>query len=232
MSFLCPICSYVTASKIIILARGLQRVNANHLRSGCFKQPVVVSLLTALNAEMAKRFHRIEFNALLSESSILDPRFKRKSFSDDQAATEAIQRLTTAAAQVTISNPSQQEALVEEGAAGGQVTEESMVWGDFDEQVSGLVSHLSAGAEATLEIRSFLQEALIPRSSNPLTWWKSRSLIYPRLTQLMLERLSVVATSVPSERVFSKMGLIISERRSRLSPSKAQQVMFLNVNLK
>ena len=124
MSFLCPICSYVTASKRIILARGLQRVNANHLRSGCFKQPVVVSLLTALNAEMAKHFHRIEFNALLSESSILDPRFKRKSFSDDQAATEAIQRLTTAAAQVTISNPSQQEALVEEGAAGGQPTEE------------------------------------------------------------------------------------------------------------
>ncbi|CAL8255702.1 unnamed protein product [Boreogadus saida] len=102
-----------------------RRVNANHLKSGCFKQPVVVS-----------------------ESSILDPRFKRKTFSDDQAATEAIQRLTTAAAQATISNPSQQEALVEK---------ESMVWGDFDEQVSGLVSHLSAGAEASLEIRSFLQ---------------------------------------------------------------------------
>ena len=200
----------MTASKIIILARGLQRVIANHLRTGRFKRPLVVSLITALNAEMAKRFHRIEFNSLLWESSILDPRFKRKTSSDDQAATEAFQRLTTAAAQATTSNPSQQEALVEQGAAGGQPSEESLIWGDFDVQVSGLVGHISAGAEASLEIRSFLQEALIPRSSNPLTWWKSRSVIYPRLTQLMMERLCVVATSVPSERVFSKMGLIIS----------------------
>jgi hypothetical protein len=52
-----------------------------------------------------------------------------------------------------------------------------------------------------------------------------------RLTQLMMERLCVVATSVPSERVLSKMGLIISERRGHLAPSKAQQMMFLNANL-
>ena len=50
------------------------------LRTGRFKQPLVVSLLTALNAEMARRFHMIEFNSLLSESSILDLRFKRKTF--------------------------------------------------------------------------------------------------------------------------------------------------------
>ncbi|CAK6969319.1 zinc finger BED domain-containing protein 1-like [Scomber scombrus] len=226
--------SYVTASKIIILARGLQRLTANYLRTGRFKQPLVVSLLSTLNAEMAKSFHRIEFHTLLSESSILDPRFKRKAFSDDQAANEAIQRLThaAAAAQVTITNPSQQEVPMEQGDAAGQPREVSQIWGDFDEQVSGLVSHISPSTEATLEIRSFLQEALIPRSCNPLTWWKNRSVIYPRLTRVMVERLCVLATSLPSERVFSKMGQIISEKRSRLSASKAQNVMFLHANLK
>lgn len=231
VSFLCLFCSYVTASKIIILARGLQRLTACHLRTGHFKQPVVVSLLSALNSEMAKRFHRIEFTSLLEECSILDPRFKRKAFSNEQAANEAIQKLTHAAAQVILSNPPQEEALVEQGAAGGQPREESMVWGDFDVQVSGLVSHISANTEATLEVRSFLQEALIPRSSNPLTWWKSRCVIYPRLTHLMMEKLCVVATSVQSVRVFSKMGQLISEKRSRLSASKVQKLMFLNANL-
>ncbi|XP_030284370.1 zinc finger BED domain-containing protein 1-like [Sparus aurata] len=204
--------SHVTASKINILSSGLQRLTACHLRTGHFKQPVVVSLLSALNSEMAKRFHRIEFTSLLEECSILDPRFKRKAFSNEQAANE-------------------EEALVEQGAAGGQPREESMVWGDFDVQVSGLVSHISANTEATLEVRSFLQEALIPRSSNPLTWWKSRCVIYPRLTHLMMEKLCVVATSVPSERVFSKMGQLISEKRSRLSASKVQKLMFFNANL-
>ena len=168
---------------------------------------------------------------MLAECSILNLRIKRKAFSNEQAANEAIQRLTHAAAQVTLSNPPQEEALVEQGAAGGQPREESMVWGDFDVQVTGLVSHISLSTEATLEVRSFLQEALIPRSSNPRTWWKSRCVIYQRLTHLMMEKLCVVATSVSSECVFSKMGQLISERRSRLSASKVQKLMFLNANL-
>ncbi|XP_062403782.1 E3 SUMO-protein ligase ZBED1-like [Sardina pilchardus] len=222
--------SYVTASKVILLARGLQKITASRIRSGCFNQPVVQELLSGLNAEMSKRFRRIEFNNFLAESSMLDPRFKRKAFTDDDAANEVIQGLTNAAAQVTISSSSQQDALAEQGAAARPI-EASQVWGDFDEQVSGLVSHISAHTEATLEIRSFLQEALIPRSCNPLIWWKNRALVFPRLTRLVIERACVVATSVPSERVFSKMGQIISERLSRLTPSKAHNIVFLNANL-
>ncbi|KAK0132139.1 Zinc finger BED domain-containing protein 4 [Merluccius polli] len=159
----------------------------------------IITILALVNAAVATLTHE-EWEAIEEACEVLQPYeevtveisgegFKRKTFSDDQAANDAIQRFTNAAAQATISDPSQQEALVEQGAAGGQPTGESMIWGDFDEQVSGLVSHVNAGTEATLEIRSFLQEALIPRSSNPLTWWKSRSVIYPRLTRLMMERL-------------------------------------------
>ena len=171
-------CSYVTASKIIILASGLQMLTACHLRTGHFKQPVVVSLLSALNSEMAKHFHRIEFNSLLAECSILDPRFKRKAFSNEQAANEAIQRLTHAAAQVTLSNPPQEEALMEQGAAGGQPREESMVWGNLmcRSRVSWVTSVPTQ--KPLSRSRSFLLEALIPRSSNPPTWWKSRWLIW------------------------------------------------------
>lgn len=203
---------------------------ANHLRANRFQRSMTRALLTALNSDMAKRFHRIEYNNLLSEASILDPRFKNKAFSDGQAASETAQRLTHAAAQVVItdSTPQQGDGDADTDAAevGG-----SMVWSEFDEQVSGLVNEGSASAEAILEIRSFLQEALLPRSSNPLTWWKSWSAIYPRLSHLVKERLCIAATSVPSERVFSKMGAIISERRSRIKPSKVRQLMFLNANM-
>lgn len=44
--------------------------------------------------------------------------------------------------------------------------------------------------------------------------------------------LSVPATSVPCERIFSKTGQIISERRNRLSHNKVEKIIFLNANLK
>lgn len=47
-------------------------------------------------------------------------------------------------------------------------TQESLVLGDFDEQVGGLVTRTGSSAEAVLEIRSYSEEPLLARSSSPL----------------------------------------------------------------
>ena len=39
-----------------------------------------------------------------------------------------------------------------------------------------------------------------------------------------------MATSVPSERMFSKTGQIISERRNLIKPSKVRELALLNAN--
>lgn len=192
-----------------------------------------MDMLETITKDMAIRFHKVENQHLLSEASALDPRLKKRAFSDDHAANEAFQRLTNSAGRVRLSSSAHQtEQQQAASLPPPQETQESLVWGDFNEQVAGLVTRTSSSAEAVLEIRSYSEEPLLARSSNPLLWWQNWALIYPRLTQLMLERLCLVATSVPSERIFSKMGQIISERSSRISPSKAQQLICLNANLK
>jgi hypothetical protein len=45
------------------------------------------------------------------------------------------------------------------------------------------------------------------------------------------KRVGVVATSVACERLFSKAGQILSEKRSRMKSSKSWMMMFLNTNL-
>lgn len=80
-------------------------------------------------------------------------------------------------------------------------------------------------------IRSCLAGALIPKSDNLLTWWKARQVVYESLTDIMKRRLCIVAKSVPVERIFSKTGQIISERRNRLKPKKVRQLVFPNANL-
>ena len=54
--------------------------------------------------------------------------------------------------------------------------------------------------------------------------------VYRELVPLARRSLCVVATSVPSERVFSKAGQLISARRNRLSAKTVKMVMFLNAH--
>jgi len=48
---------------------------------------------------------------------------------------------------------------------------------------------------------------------------------------MALKYACIPATSVPSERIFSKAGQIVSQRRNRLSPKNVDVLIFLNKNL-
>ncbi|KAI4900017.1 hypothetical protein NFI96_023279 [Prochilodus magdalenae] len=96
--------SYVTASKMLILCKALQRVTAEHqtrVTTGEVKE-----LVDALCASMERKIHRMEYHTVLSETTILDPRFKKLAFNQNRAVDEALQRITAAAtARSSLSSP-------------------------------------------------------------------------------------------------------------------------------
>ncbi|XP_056277169.1 E3 SUMO-protein ligase ZBED1-like [Pseudoliparis swirei] len=219
--------SYVTASKMLILCKGVQRVTAEHQTRVTTGK--VTELVAALCASMDRKFHRIEYNPILSESTVLDPRFKKLAFHDNRAVDEALQRVTAAAAR------SGQPTSLPEGQEGEEAAEHeepqaSAVWRFFEERASGDTTRRNPSADSILEVRSYLEEPLFQRSADPLSWWETKASVYPRLTCVMARRLCIVATSVP-QRIFSKTGQIITERRNRISPSKLRHLIFLNANL-
>ena len=81
------------------------------------------------------------------------------------------------------------------------------------------------------EVVLYTQERTPDINTNPLQWWKLNGGRYPRLTILALKYLGIPATSVSSERVFSKAGEIVSRRRASLIPSSVDMLVFLSKNI-
>lgn len=122
----------MTASKVIVLARGLQRATADVRLNTT--TAAAQGVIDSLCASMTSRFHRIHANHILADSAVLDPRFKRMAFPDARTADKTFQRLSAAAARISSGTPVQQQPAVEglEGAGSGAG---SIVWSYFHEQV-------------------------------------------------------------------------------------------------
>ncbi|TRY82490.1 hypothetical protein DNTS_029966 [Danionella cerebrum] len=93
---------FVTASKVILMTRGLQRIVARFQRNPSRFDPIK-KLVDFLMLEMMKRFGRVEHNEKLADATCLDPRFKKQGFVSQQAAEDTVKRVTAAAAAI---NPS------------------------------------------------------------------------------------------------------------------------------
>ena len=76
------------------------------------------------------------------------------------------------------------------------------------------------------------QAANSPRAINPLDWWRSEGEAnFPLICKIAYKFLILQGTSVPSERVFSTAGTIISKKLNCLSDKTASMLIFLNKNL-
>ncbi len=87
-------------------------------------------------------------------------------------------------------------------------------------------------ADIKEEVASYLAASGITVDGDPLTWWKSNECKYPHIAKMARCYLAVPGSSVPSERVFSTTGDIVTAKRSTLSPDNVDILVFLKKNLK
>lgn len=80
------------------------------------------------------------------------------------------------------------------------------------------------------EISRYKAKPLLALNEKILDWWQSHGPRYPNLKKMAKKYLAIVATSVPSERLFSTAGNIINAKRSSLDPSNVEKLIFLHDN--
>ena len=177
--------TYISVSKVIPLARSLQRLTAG----GSF------NLSKALTAQMNRRFTNMESNFLLAAAALIDPRYKKAALSDLGALEVTIRRMINEAACCTPEpEPSDTESAVQK--------KPNELWDEFDKRVEETSTRRSVTTNATVEKQQYFQLFNLPRESNPLQWWNENSSHLPLLQELAKKYLCIPGTSVPSERVF------------------------------
>ena len=74
------------------------------------------------------------------------------------------------------------------------------------------------------EISCYKSASPISLRDKPLNWWNVHKCVLPNLARLAQKYLGIVATSVPSERLFSTAGNIVSAERAALLPGSLENL--------
>ena len=180
-----------------------------------------------LKSELIRKFPNVSCPLPTSMPVVcaaLDPRFRSLQFLDDKvsAAKDHVKSLLAESAAVTsASEPPRKRS-------GGL----SRLFGR-SQPSKDAPSTTNDDAKTRLrdrEVELFFMEDDLDVDDSPLEWWRKNEHRFPGLSTLARRYLSVPATSVPSERIFSAAGRLVTKLRNGLSPAHIDASIFLAVN--
>ena len=188
---------------------------------------------TALLQALCSRFSLVEDNPAYTVASLLDPRYKTRSFSPVLSETVISEVKARLAALRTPSVTTQPE---------DPPVHKKMLLGESTTSLFDCVDDLlhsnntqciqrdALSDESSIELDRYLAEPLIPRTSDMLAWWEQNKGRFPLLASVARTYPGPPASSVNSERLFSTAGKVITEHRARLLPDNAERLIFLKYN--
>ncbi|XP_049806780.1 E3 SUMO-protein ligase ZBED1-like [Schistocerca nitens] len=226
----------VTLSKVVLLSKGLQShclrlKNSDH--SNKATNTVIAKLEDGICTRLVQKFAD---KAIACEATLLDPHFREHGFPKTghrlKETKDAIINKCCAIRQKPTRCSTENPPPAKPVEVSTFTSSSGNIWQDFDQAVGGLIQSVdNPRAASIVELDKYMKMPLIHRSQDPLLWWKENHVLFPTLFEIMKRHLCIMATSVPCERIFSKQGQTITDRRSRLSSEKVSKMIFLNYNL-
>lgn len=216
--------AYVTLSLILPLIRGIKSrlaeiENKLHTYEG-------KSIMSRLKESVDTRLKPYEKRTPTVLATILDPRFKKKVFRTNDDENRGVQWLEKAYSNHLVLNPKESpdfeaESTATPSTSSGKKQVDLLGFLDIPERATPL-------SDAIVDIRQYLEKPVIDKNECPFVYWKQT---HNRLKEIAKAYLCISATSVPSERIFSKAGQIITDRRNRLKEKNINMLLFLKQNI-
>ncbi|XP_015794375.1 zinc finger BED domain-containing protein 1-like [Tetranychus urticae] len=201
--------NYVTISRVIPLVTMVFNL-LNTIQTTTY---IGATLKAKLVSNLEERFANIERNHLFAFSTILDPRFKLIDFRSPGDSALAVSKLNRELKEVNLT-----QVIVPEPES------ELNLWSLHNNLVSRITT---VDSSLNSSLKHYLELKNIDLKDDPLDFWKRYKENFHHLHNIAIKYLNIPATSVPCERLFSKTGQIINEKRNRISPSHVNALCFL-----
>lgn len=128
----------------------------------------------------------------------------------------------------------QNEAIQEEQLIGSSISSGSDQSDEFDINLGEIfLQKKDTGSKTNRnpwksELKEYLSMKRVDEKTDVLSWWKLHSNTFPHLSKMAQDLFSIMATSVPSERTFSRASLILRKHRNRLNHTSMRSLVCLN----
>ncbi|GBP41624.1 Zinc finger BED domain-containing protein 1 [Eumeta japonica] len=216
--------NYFTVSKVIPLVSCFRGMLEKYLPS--FES--TFSLKAEIEKEVSKRFDKLEQCSSLAIATALDPRFKLIHFKNAAAKGKVINYINNYLTNnlTNVANDSSDESEKGDNTEGD-------IWSYHKVLTHNNIKNKTKDkTKAETEFHMFMSSPVTPIKGNALEMWDDMKGLFPGLYILAMIYLPIVATSVPSERLFSEAGATITQERNRLLGTRLSKLLFLNSLLK
>lgn len=210
---------YSSLSKVIVYIDAIkQHINQYTLAQMTFL-PVEISQIID---KIGKIVESYKITYLHLEATLLDPRFKNKIFKNtkyNQLAYESVCRIANSI------------VLTEDTEIIELPTDTDSIWYEWDTRYATEISFSRQNKQKGKdELDKYLKMLVIERNIDPLHWWASHKVLFPRLFQIVLNRMCIVASAVPSSRLVVPADMEIVKQRKQLTENNVSKIVFLHGN--
>lgn len=212
---------YCTSSKVIPLVHCM--LSKLKSQTHAIDEPLVMEVHKLILKEINKRMGAIEHVSSLAIATLLDPRFKKLHFEDPIACANAIQKIKD----MMKSDVAEEKQTESDSDNSDKTSEEFSLWSDHHTLVRQNWK-LNKTEESVLdELSVYLRTPVGRLNENPLEIWSDYKQEFSTLYKIAYKYLTLVASSVPSERLFSKASQVLNQQRNRIQGKRVNKIIFL-----
>ena len=193
------------------------------------EDPILTKEMKRVMREDLNHRYREKAKRIMHIACFIDPRFKSSFLDEPEAATvdSCVREEALKLAPVQVREEPQSTSSTSTTNTTTAASERKGLAGLLKKITSARNQRVEEGQVLTTaedrvkeEIKIYLSLPSIP--ADPLVWWRGHASELPHLARVARKLLCIPATSVPSERLFSASGHIVSPRRSLLKPDKSK----------
>ncbi|KAH7946188.1 hypothetical protein HPB49_021227 [Dermacentor silvarum] len=216
---------YATLSSVVPFLYGTQMVLKDCIAADDDTSEYARNLLKSMRTRFPGQDEQKEYVL----ATACDPRFKNLFCAQTFEET----RLVELARTELQSSPGEASSdYIEASTSTAPKEHVSSIWDSIEKLAASSKRRHSFKTANIEEFQRYLREPTCSKDQDPLAFWKETGKQhFLGLCKMAMKYKGIPATSVPSEKLFSTAGNIVTARREKLTPDHVQQLLFLHENL-